>query len=311
MKQIVLFFSFLAITFSAYSADYQLINMGPDFKAYVNKYRASTPEEQWLGWVDFENKYEVYYEAESCSSKEPGCAASRKLRVIKFFKELPKFESAMWDLFDRAGDISQNQIAKFKQAFPDLQEDTPIVFLPSLLRYNGRGLALGNKSALFIGVDMTALSQDDLNSLFSHEFFHVYQFSKIPESEIKKTFYSPLWFEGFATWMSIHLNPGTTDTVALMDDELAKHCAQKSKVRDMALEYITLAPKGRNEPNYSELYGDWFSTPTKNVVPRRGYCLGLQVIREVTKKKPLTDLVNLNEAGFKPLVDAALKTLSQ
>jgi len=293
------------------AAPYTLINMGPDFKTFVNQYRNSSLEEKWVGWKKFESKYILYFDNGLCESADPVCEQKKKTRLEKFFIELPKFEKKMWKLFERAEKLTTAQVTRFKKSFSDLQDDIPVVFMPSLLTFNGKGVNLPTKAALMIGVDFTTLRGHDLNVLFSHEFFHVYQFAKLRGKPTFQTFASPLWFEGFSTWISIHLNPGTTDTVALMNQELGDYCAIQGNVQKLAKEYSGLYQVGSEDPKSPEYYKDWFTMGGSTQPARRGYCLGLAVIREVTKKKTIAEIVNLDEAGFSLLIVDALTNLAK
>jgi hypothetical protein len=311
MKKLFIFVTLVLTTTLAQAAPYTLVNMGPDFKIYVNQYRNSSMDEKWLGWKKFESKYTLYFENGLCESADPVCEQKKKTRLEKFFEELPKFETKMWALFANAPKLAESQVARFKKSFPDLQDDIPVVFMPSLLSFNGKGVNLPTKSALMIGVDFTTLRGHDLNVLFSHEFFHVYQFNKLRGKTTFQTFSSPLWFEGLATWVSLHLNPTTSDIVALMNQELGDFCAVSGNTQKLAKEYSALYQIPSEDPRYDESYKDWFTAGGATQPARRGYCLGLAVIREVTKKKTLAEITSLDESGYNPIVLEALTNLAK
>ncbi|MBS1972336.1 MAG: hypothetical protein JSU04_18665 [Bdellovibrionales bacterium] len=312
MKQTFFFFTFFVAGVFAHAAPYALVNMGPEFKTFVGQYRNSSSDEKWAGWKAFESKYPVYFDVGLCPASDSGCELKKKTRLDMLFTEMPKFESQMWDLFDRADALTAVQFGRFKNAFPDLQEDTPIVFMPSLLSFNGKGVDLPNgKAALLIGVDFTSMRGHDLDVLFSHEFFHVYQFAKLQGKEKFVTMSSPLWFEGFATWISTYLNPNASEAAVLMNTELADYCVTPGNIKKMAQEYLGLYLVGHDDQKYSDTYKEWFTASGTIQPQRRGYCLGLAVIREVMKTKSLAEVTGLDEKGFNPLVAKALADLAK
>ena len=312
MKSVFFFLAFALSAGPVSAAPYQLINMGPEFNSFVLQYRSSSLDEKWAGWKKFESKYQVYFDAGLCESSDPACETKKKAQLEKIFSELLTFEIKMWDLFDHAEQLTAVQFGRFKKAFPDLQEDTPIVFMPSLLAFNGKGVDLLNgKAALLIGVDFTSMRGHDLDVLFSHEFFHVYQFTKLQGKEKFVTMSSPLWFEGFATWISTYLNPNASEAAVLMNAELADYCAIPGNIKKMAQEYLGLYQVGHDNQKYSDTYKEWFTASGTIQPRRRGYCLGLAVMREVMKTKRLPEITALDEKGFNPLVAKALAELAK
>ncbi|HWU43580.1 MAG TPA: hypothetical protein VN132_09085, partial [Bdellovibrio sp.] len=212
--------------------------MGSDFKIYVNIYRNSKFDEQWSGWKVFEKKYQKYFDAAICDSSDGDCESAKKTHLKEFFTQLPNFESEMWTIFDNANILSDNQILQFKIYFPDTPTDVPIVFMPSLLTFNGKGgVQIDGTYTLVIGADLAALRKNNMKVLFSHEFFHTYQFGKLTGAPLFQTLASPLWFEGLAVWVSEKLNPEASDADILMSQDLATYCASNEHVIGMAKDY--------------------------------------------------------------------------
>jgi hypothetical protein len=81
-----------------------------------------------------------------------------------------------------------------------------------------------------MGVDFIAERNDNLNVLFSHEFFHTYHEDHLKPGDSGRTMATPLWKEGLATYISGVLNPDQNDAVLLMDTELA-HVRMRSGPR--------------------------------------------------------------------------------
>lgn len=296
---------------TAHADSYKLINIGQEFRIYIEDYKSESSEVRWEGWKVIENKYSHYLSQTICNIKEPECELKQRSKIDELFETLPIFENKMWNIFDNADQITRSQLAKFKQSFPKLGNNIQIVFTPSLLTFNARVSYIDEKPVLFIAADSIAKRNDNLNVLFSHEFFHYYQFNKLENNKNWKTFASPLWFEGFATWTSIHLNPGTSDLGALMDLDLATYCSKKSNVALLAIEYRNILEMPTDDPQAQQTYSDWFLIRGSLELKRGGYCLGLQVMREIIKSINYLELTLLNEVDFIPLIKASLNNLAK
>ena len=307
---LLMFLSCLCIYSQAWSASYSLTNMGPDFKDFVKAYRLKTPDERWVGWKSFEGKYTKFYDAGICKTGDVGCETLKRSRLDDFFKKLPTFETSMWAMFDRADEISSAQITQFRKTFPNLGADIPVVFMPSLLGFNGRAVEIQGLNNLLIAPDSLLNRADDVSIVFSHEFFHVYQFNRLSGKKIFWTMSSYLWFEGFATWVSMQQNPGASDSAALVDFNLGRFCAERSNVQLAASEFTKFTSISLNDPKAEEVYTDWFLTAGKSNPKRRGYCLGLQLFDKLTSTLNFADLVDLDEAAFSPYVSEGISSMA-
>lgn len=278
---------------------YQLVNMGPEFKQYVETFRNQSAENRWIGWLELESKY---FEIFKAGIGDPAKYENlKKAHLEKLFKALPDFEKNMWELFEQAEIITKTQITKFKSVFPDLQDGISIVFMPSLSFFNGQA----EENRLFVGVDMVSERNDDINILFSHEFFHIYHFEKLKNKKLWKTMTSPLWTEGMATWVSMHLNPYATYEVALMDKELAQFSESLENIKKMATEYHPISQGPFESDIGKQATAEWFMTSTR-IPNRQGYGLGTHIVNEISKSLPVADMAALDEDAFALLVDEAL-----
>lgn len=296
----------------AQSASYILVNMGPDFKIYIDQYRNSDADKRWRGWKEFEKKYQPYFDQSICDSSLKDCEKQKQDRLNEFFTKLPTFEKAMWEIFKNADVLSRDQIQNFKTMFPDFKQDVPIVFMPSLLRFNGiGGLKINGTYTLAIGADLAALRNNNMGVLFSHELFHAYQFEKLKNTPTYQTLSSPLWFEGLATWVSTQLNPKATEADILMNQELATFCASHANVKAMANDYKSFLKMSNESEKSKPINSAWFSANGEAVPRRRGYCLGLRAIAELTKKKRVGEILSLKESSFSDLLANILEDLSK
>ena len=288
-----------------------ILNLGPEFKVYVDQNRGSEWDTRWSNWKVFETKYSSYFSEGLCASQSDGCEEKKKLRLREFFMALPRLEPKLWNYFQSSAEAIEVQRRAFKKEFVDFKDDTLVVLMPSLLGFNGRVATIGERHVLLIAPDSLLDRADNLDVVFSHELFHVYQFDRIGKGEIFRTMASPLWFEGFATWMSIFLNPGTGDAPALMDDALAAYCSSPDHVSFLAKEYLSILSMKSDSPTVDTVYQRWFLLSSNTVPTRRGYCLGLQVMRQLTHSQDFKPLVALDESQFTPLVLSALENLAK
>jgi hypothetical protein len=305
-----LFFLLLVSGTSALAASYHLVNLGPEFKAFVKSSIKSDERTRWQAWKTFEKNHLEIIDVAICDAHEAECEKSKKKQLADFFKLLPEFQDRMWKIFDQAPKLTDSQIQKFRQAFPDLRQDVDVIFMPALFLFNGKGgVKFHDHYALFIGVDLVALRQNNLDVLFSHEFFHVYQFEKLISSKLFQTMASPLWLEGFATWESSQMNPTASQADILMNAELAKYCEDQAHIREMASEYLKILQIKSNDSQIKKTRIDWFSGGADVNPKRKGYCLGYKALQEVMKDHQLKDIVNLNEDAFSKILSQTLKKL--
>lgn len=304
MKQFILIFGLLL--FQGLNANAAiLVNLGPDFKAYIEQYRNQPFEEQWAGWKDFETKYSAYLS--TCDLSKPNCTKDRKNQLQKFYGKLSEIEPLMWEIFANAEILTAKYEAKMKTVFPDLTNDIPVVFVPSLFMFNGKVTYVKNKPTLFIAADEAAHTKENLDLLFIHEFFHAYHFTKLAGKPLFETFATPLWLEGFAEYITLLVYPEVTETESLMSEALAKYCADKNNLIAMARRYEKILPYSVSDAY--PMYQEWFLVSEKKLINRTGYCLGLNVVREATKRLPLEKMIQLNEHEFQPLIGDILRDL--
>ena len=159
------------------------------------------------------------------------------------------------------------------------------------------------KTGLMMGVNFIVERKDDLDVLFSHEFFHAYQDDKI-EGSTGQTMATPVWFEGFVTYVSGVLNPDRKDTVLLMDSTLARECDKPTFIKDIAKQYLAVI-----DTDGQTTYEDWFMMSGPTQPTRRGYCLGLHVMRNLIKTFTPAETVKWDEARFSTEIKSVLQEM--
>lgn len=284
-----------------------LINAGPDFEKFLNAIEGQTPATVELEWMRFEAKYNPVYDEYIFQKGQPQWKVRRAIHRDEFLTQLPALKEEMKALFAEAEKIVAKHEASFRQIFPDLDDHTPVLFLPSVLTFNGKAGPMplfGGRMGLLVGVDSIVQHKDDIDVLFSHELFHTYHQSRI-QGKWAQTMATPLWTEGLGTYVSGVLNPDRDDRVLLNDDELAAACAKPEFVRELARQYLEV------KPTFDiSVYNDWFmlNGPTKPW--RRGYCLGLQVVRRIAKSFSIAEMVKWDEARFGAKIQSVLKEIA-
>jgi hypothetical protein len=304
-------FLIVILSLQVSAAPYAVTNMGPDFKNYIRQFRNSDFSDQWIGWKAFEKKYQYYFDEIICDSAEASCEDAKKRHLQNFFQQLPTFENSMWKIFDGAEAMSSVQVGRFRRAFPDVKSGTQVVFMPSLLLFNGMGgQKLNGHFALIIGADLAALRQNNMDVVFSHEFFHAYHFEKISGAPIYQTMASPLWFEGLATWVSFYLNPKASTSDILMNPELSAYYDSPVNVASMAKSYDSFLRESYEDEKSTLLKTEWFLGNGKILPHRRGYCLGFKVISELKRNYSVEELTAMGEVQYTNLMDVELQKIA-
>ncbi|MGZ3695848.1 MAG: hypothetical protein ACXWQO_17285 [Bdellovibrionota bacterium] len=299
----------------AFAQNEQILNTAADVRVLLENSHGKAFPEQLVEWNIFEHKYQDIYDAAVFTHDRDDWQERRLQSIQKFFSSLPQIEKPMMELFASANEIAATQASRFQKVFPDLKPGTPIVFLPGM-RFNGRASSLPrfNRDALLIGLDMVVSRQDSIDVLFSHEFFHIYHFDHLggDDGENSNTMSSPLWFEGFATYVSQVLNPSASEAEVLMDKPLSEGCAKTAAVAAWAKDYLTFYAKNDwKEHEADPFYYDWFRIGGPTLPNRRGYCLGYLAVKAAAESHSIQELVDWKPENFIPFIGAEFKRLSQ
>jgi hypothetical protein len=312
MRILIIIYCFLLPQF-VFAREVQVINTGKDFQIFWQSAEGKTFEEQEKLWTVFENKYREIYDTIVFDKSNPNWQNKRIDRLKWLFSRLPHIASNMNELFEHAEEISLRQAVRFKETFPDLHDGTPVVFLPGLT-FDGKAQYLPSfgRTTLLIGVDLVADINESLDLLFSHEFFHIYHLELLKNKIIWQTFSTPLWIEGFATYASGILNPGSTVEKLLMNEKLSIECNNQKSIQAWSKDYLSFYDNRSIDMNTrNNLYKDWFLGSGESNPKRRGYCLGFRVIQNIASQNSIQDMVRWDEPTFILKVGEALNNLSK
>lgn len=296
-----------ALCFSSHSSAARIVNLGSDFDQFLRNTAHASQEEVEAEWERFEAKHQSIYDKHVYRKGDTDWELRLRKKRDLFFHGLPQLKDDMQTLFASAEKIVIEKEAAFRVLFSDLSPDIPVYFLPSLLSFNGKVgfLSEFGRSGLLMGVDFIVQRKDDMDVLFSHEFFHAYHGDKIVGS-VGKTMATPLWQEGFATYISGVLNPDRDDDVLLMDSVLGRECKKPAFVQDLARQYLAIL-----QTDGQTTYNDWFLLNGPTQPTRRAYCLGLHALRNLAKIYPLTEMVTWDEDRFSKETSMALQSMAQ
>lgn len=283
-----------------------VVSTADEFKQATENWDSLDEGQRLRNWEHFESKYQDIYDDVVYQKQTAGWEERQIKKRQKFFQSLPGIRTDMLELFQNTN-ISEAEL-RFKELFSDLPGDIPVVLMPSIFSFNGKVTYVSQfkQSALLIGIDFVAQRKDNIHVLFSHEFFHAYHQRKIPEGSTGATMATPLWKEGFATYVSGALNPEQTDEVLLMDKDLAAKCNQSEFVAEIANQYLAVL-----ETDGEATYADWFLMSGPTQPTRRGYCLGLHVVREIAKTNSILDMTTWEEARFSKVIKGTLVQISR
>lgn len=277
-----------------------IFNTGVEFKKTILNWDTLSSTEQEQKWEIFESKNQSIYDEIIYRKGSDGWEERVNKKRKVFFEQLPLIRNDMINLFNNAEEIVTKEEKLFRRHFPDLKNDIPVYLLPSMFSFNGMAIEIPGKNeiGLLLGLDSIIARNDNLDILFSHEFFHIYHINKLSKEQIWKTFATPLWLEGFATFVSGQLNPNANNSELLMDSGLAKKCDSKEFVAKKAKEYLQIIDKTESDPNSDLLYTDWFTMSGTQKPARAGYCLGLLVLRKLATQHQVDEMSSWGEEAF-------------
>ncbi len=291
---------------AATGQEVRVINSLGDYERFLAAASGKQFEQQEQLWAAFEARFPDIYQDIVFPRSDPNWRAKRRARLQHAFQQLPVAAPRITEMMRHADVIANGQAALFRNAFPDLQPGTPLVFIPiSTFNVAAQPTSYGPRS-LVVGVDFILENHDVLESLFAHEFFHVYHFGKLEGKPYGSTMASPLWIEGFATFVSARLNPAVPPESIFMSPALAAACTP-ANLRAWAAEYLKFMHSSAGDV---ELQSAWFRIATPQPLPRRGYCLGFHVTQLLARDHSLASMASWDEIVYQPHIEAALKELA-
>ncbi len=282
-----------------------IVNNAEDFKQFWSQAKGKKFADQAVLWLSFEKTYQDVYENLVFPRSNPNWEGDRAAVLKKSFDRILAIETPLFASLDTANSVALSQAKRFKGVFPDLEDGTPVIFIP-ISQANGTAITLPTygKRALVIGLDTILNLHNNLDVVFSHEFFHIYHFKQLDGEAFGETMTTQLWVEGFATYESLVLNPGANYEAIFMDASLASACTPEN-VREWSKQYLAIY----RQPVDTNLLKAWFRMSGLELPKRRGYCLGYYVIKLLAKETPLAVMAKWDENTYVEKTGWALNQL--
>jgi hypothetical protein len=289
----------------AFCQELKIVNSGEDFKQFWSQAKGKNFAEQNVLWLTFEEKYQDIYDTLVFPKTNSNWEKDREAVLEKSFGRMPANENKLFESLDSASSVAWSQVKRFKKVFPDLEDGTPVIFLP-VSQANGTAITLPTygRRALVIGLDTILNLHNNLDVVFSHEFFHIYHFKQLENTAFGETMSTQLWVEGFATFESSVLNPGADYDAIFMDANLASACTSEN-VREWSKQYLKIY----TFPVDTNLLKSWFRVSGTEMPKRRGYCVGFNVIKLLAKETPLATMAKWGEQTYVERTGWALNQL--
>jgi hypothetical protein len=291
----------------------KVVNTVGDFRQFWTAAAGKPFSEQEQLFRAFEARYPDLYQNIVFPRSDPRWQERRMARLREAFPRMaaPGGFARIAAMMDRADAIAAAQAAVFAKSLPGLARGTPVIFIPvstfnAAVRSADVMTSYGQR-ALVIGVDYLMDNGDALDVVFAHELFHLYHFDRLEGRPFGSTMATPLWIEGFATYVSERLNPGQPARAIYMDQALAEACTD-ANASDWAAQYLPLLGRDAGD---AALQKDWFRSTGDAPLKRRGYCLGAKVAAKLAAQgETLAAMAAWDETEYEAKIGAALKVMA-
>jgi len=104
--------------------------------------------------------------------------------------------------------------------------------------------------------------------------------------------------------------PDRKDDVLLMDAELAKSCSMSYFVHDLAAAFQDVMDREEGSYGFGAVHNDWFQMSGPTSPKRRGYCLGLEAVRYLSRQNRVETMVTWDQTKFKEELKKAFGAMS-
>lgn len=298
---------------AAASPALKVVNTLSDFRQFWAAAAGKPFAEQEQLFSAFEARYPDIYQNIVFPRSDTGWKERRLARLREAFTRMaaPGGFARIEAMMARADTIAAGQAAAFARDLPGLARGTPVIFIP-VSTFNAavrpaEVMTSYGQRALVIGVDFLLDNGDALDVVFAHELFHLYHFDRLEGKPFGSTMATPLWIEGFATYVSERLNPGQPARAIYMDEALAAACTD-ANASAWAAQFLPLLGRGASDAAAQK---DWFRITGDAPLKRRGYCLGAKVAAQLAAQgETLASMAAWDETVYEAKIGAALKGMA-
>lgn len=239
-------------------------------------------------------------------------------RLAEFIDVLTPAIPALRRIDDEFRDQMPGAYAQFLAAHPDLDRRLPIYVGPSLFSSSGQVRDLDGRAIVFYGLDVMAVVLADVRDHrpdIHHELFHAYHWQRNPKiaavsresfSKTRTTpMYYDLWLEGLALHATRLLNPDAPLALILASKDLPER-------GPAVLARVAGELRQRLDVTNLDEVGDYFffRTRREDLPSRIAYYVGLRLAGEVARTHTLDQMMALDGAELRRVVDEGLSRLA-
>lgn len=294
--------------FGCVSTNPQVVSLKRDFGEFADQ-KKITPNAEL-----FRKNYKIFERVVYKEIPDDGKVKERKVQLIKYISANDHNADGILDAFDKLEDTASDEIAKYKEIFPDADYNFKIYLVPSLFAFLARSGFIGDRSvAVTFGADQIAKTRQNVAILFGHEVFHGihYKTLAINRAQLEEMQADPishLWLEGFACYGDALVNDMKSDPLAVIYKE-GRNCGTDKSA--MTREFIDdVGDHARFKP---ELQDKWFGAgdSSKGIPPMAAQCIGLAVVRELAKTYEVQKMLTWNPESKRHEIVRTLSSLAR
>jgi hypothetical protein len=201
----------------------------------------------------------------------------------------------------------------FAAAFPKFRPQSVVIYLtPSMGDFDGMTQDIDGHHGLLLGVENIAAENPPLGVLIDHEMFHIYHHDVNPtffptksENDLYQYgIYRQVWAEGMATYVSQHLNPGTSAATALFSKKLATLPAAQTQ----QLACLVEARFDSHSASDAAMFFDGDQHPP-GLPTRGGYLIGYLISKDLGASNSLAQLADMSGTTLEDAMRTRVHTL--
>jgi hypothetical protein len=242
-------------------------------------------------------------------------AKQRRAMLEEFLTRIPPQVEAIRELNTTIHNSISEALVHFREyRFHDYRHQRDIFVGFSFFRFDGAVRPVGNDNGipdtLCLGAEVLAgYTPEEVRIAIIHEFFHLYHFSFLfqqPSASDFRAAHIPLMIEGLAVAGSEEVFPfqPREHYLHFSEEDLA---TQQRNLVASASRYLSLVKRDAPPAEYER----WFAKSWSADIPSRGgYLLGYEIVRRLTTRYTLEQLVRMTPAELGEHAEEQLGTMS-
>jgi hypothetical protein len=292
----------------------RIVNIVDDFLAFWEQASDKPLAKQRVLWAQMvESKHQLFFDRAVYRTAD---RRERRALLNQFLATAGGRVDAIREFNNTFYSVLSKVFIDFKLVrFREYRQQRDIYVGISLFRFDGSVRPVQNErgvpDTLCVGADvMSTYTPEQVYSTLAHEFFHLYHFSYLFDSDLPlSTFraaYVPLMIEGLAAIGVEEISPNQPQRYYLSFNE-EEFQRQSRSISVNSLRFLKLIRSGAT----AEEYEPWFLIGSGgSVPPRGGYMLGYEVARRLRGMFTLEQLVQMSPPELKQLAEDQLSILA-